>query len=117
MSDNCDSCGDSTAFGSGKFVNRLPSDDGWRCADCLAIECDRCGKDIYLDEDYTGWMLHEDWDEFPDGSTHIHYECLTKDDLIMLISQLSCKVTEARSEDDLVEIAYCIQNIAVGDRS
>ena len=44
MTDTCDDCGDSTAWGSGKFVNRVPADVGWLCADCQAIECDECGE-------------------------------------------------------------------------
>ena len=43
MTETCDDCGDSTAWGSGKFVNRVPADVGWLCADCQAIECDECG--------------------------------------------------------------------------
>ena len=45
------------------------SDDesGYMCAECLTIECDRCGKPIELDEDYT-----------PDeGETRVHWDCLT----------------------------------------
>jgi hypothetical protein len=36
--DPCDECGESTAFGSGKFVNRYPvfneNFDGYRCDEC-----------------------------------------------------------------------------------
>jgi len=31
------------------FVNRIPVDDGWGCAECSGFECDECGKQIYLD--------------------------------------------------------------------
>jgi hypothetical protein len=49
--DPCVYCGNSTAFGSGRFVNRLPVDDGWGCAECSGFACDKCDKQIYLDED------------------------------------------------------------------
>jgi len=48
----CNQCGESVAWGSGRFVNRIPSffDEGdapfnseWMCAECQAIECDNCG--------------------------------------------------------------------------
>ena len=66
--DGCVHCGESTAFGAtradgsavGKFVNRIPVDDGWGCAECSGFECDECGKQIYLDAevrvDYTDDM-------------------------------------------------------------
>ena len=111
--DKCDLCGETTAFGSGRFVNRVPSSYGWNCAECLAIECDRCGEPIPLDEDFRPHYLHEDWLEFPDGAQWIHEECVTKDDLGMLISQLSCEVTEANSKDDLVAVANRIQDINI----
>ncbi len=49
--DPCVYCQRSTAFGSGNglFVNRIPVDDGWGCAECSGFECDECGKQIYLD--------------------------------------------------------------------
>jgi|694.fasta_scaffold91753_2 hypothetical protein len=45
----CIYCGESTAMGDGKFVNRIPADDGWACADCAGYECDECHENIYLD--------------------------------------------------------------------
>ncbi len=57
--DQCVYCERSTAFNSGEglFVNRIPSDDGWACAECAGFECDECDKQIYLDTetrvDYT----------------------------------------------------------------
>lgn len=49
--DPCVYCGRSTAFGAGfgLFVNRLPVDDDWSCAECAGFECDECEKQIYLD--------------------------------------------------------------------
>ena len=51
--DPCVECGLSTAPGSGRWVNRLPADDGFKCIECLGsvFECDRCGEDIPFDED------------------------------------------------------------------
>ena len=48
---SCDICGRDTRFGSGLFVNRIPADVGYICPDCAALECDRCGKRIPVDED------------------------------------------------------------------
>lgn len=68
VTDNCTYCNESTAFGArrpdgtliGKFVNRIPCDDGWACAECAGFECDKCGEQIYLDHeirvDYTDDM-------------------------------------------------------------
>ena len=49
--DRCRECGNSTAFGSGRFVNRIPADDEWMCAECAGFECDECGENIGLDEE------------------------------------------------------------------
>lgn len=35
--DPCVHCGKSTAFGSGRFVDRIGYDDGWACAECMTI--------------------------------------------------------------------------------
>ena len=43
MSELCRDCGEDTSFGSGKFVNRIPADDGWVCAECMLFDCDECG--------------------------------------------------------------------------
>ena len=64
--DPCVHCKKSTAFGFGKFVNRLGWDDGWACAECAGYECDICDKQIYLDADIT--------DTSENG--HYHPECL-----------------------------------------
>lgn len=73
----CVSCGHDTSFGSGRFVNRIPSDDGYMCVECQGMKCDRCGA---VTEDY--WMVEEleetlcddcleavkdDLEELPDG--------------------------------------------------
>ncbi len=51
--DPCVYCGLSTAFGFGRFVNRLPIDDGYGCAECSGFVCDICGEQIYLDMEIT----------------------------------------------------------------
>lgn len=58
----CIECGESTAFGTGNFVNRVPADNGeligFLCPDCLAIECDQCGeKTIEYDHHENGEVL------------------------------------------------------------
>jgi DNA-directed RNA polymerase subunit RPC12/RpoP len=63
--DPCAHCGQSTAWGSGKFVNRIGYDDGWACAQCSGYECYACDKQIALDEDVS--------DEFEFG--HYHTWC------------------------------------------
>jgi hypothetical protein len=49
MSENCIHCGEPTERGSGKFVDRIPADDGWACAECAGYECDECHQGIYID--------------------------------------------------------------------
>lgn len=54
VGDACVDCGHSTAFGSGRFVNRIPAftdtKDGYLCADCQSIDCDGCNEPT---DDYT----------------------------------------------------------------
>lgn len=38
IKDPCVHCGKSTAFGSGRFVDRIGYDDGWACAECMTID-------------------------------------------------------------------------------
>jgi len=64
--DPCVYCGESTAFGYGKFVNRLSVDDGWGCAECSGFNCDICDTQIPVDADVT--------DKYEDG--HYHQHCL-----------------------------------------
>jgi hypothetical protein len=59
--DPCYYCGESTAFGFGRFVNRLPVENGWGCAECSGFACDECDKQIYLDADVrdeNGYFYH-----------------------------------------------------------
>ncbi len=48
----CTNCHKDTSFGSGRFVNRIPSttdtEEGYMCANCQSIECDKC-DDISLE--------------------------------------------------------------------
>ena len=91
IGDHCISCGEDTAMGSGRFVNRLGADtewtiesscsskkitvnvDGWICPDCLDTEytreCDGCDRDIPFDED-----CHVDHPEL--GELYLHGECV-----------------------------------------
>ena len=75
MKDLCVYCNKSTAFGSGLFVNRLPvfedEIEGYGCAECMQLECDRCEDLIPLDEDYV-------LDECSplDGAYRVHEHCL-----------------------------------------
>jgi hypothetical protein len=47
--DQCNHCGESTAFGSGRFVNRVPAestekypDSEWCCYECDQLTTDEC---------------------------------------------------------------------------
>lgn len=68
VKDPCVYCGLSTAFGSGKFVNRLSVDEGYGCGECSGFTCDYCDTQIYLDEDLTD----------SEGYGHYHETCLDK---------------------------------------
>ena len=68
--DPCVYCNESTAFGHGRFVNRIPSDNGYACAECAGYECDECGKQIYLDEEVSV--------ETDKGCWRYHQECYDK---------------------------------------
>ena len=93
IGDYCVECLQSTAFGTGRFVNRIPADrdvedekgnylgrrDGYLCPECNFWECDRCDEKIYCDEDCTPYDVYQDHEpvEFSDGAYRVHYECLT----------------------------------------
>ena len=96
IGDYCVDCLQSTAFGTGRFVNRIPADrdvedeegnylgsrDGYLCPECNFWECDRCDEKIYCDEDITVDMVYGDDTkrEFSDGAYRVHEECLTKEE-------------------------------------
>ena len=48
IGDLCTHCHRDTSFGSGLFVNRIPSmtedEDGYLCPECQMFDCDRCNK-------------------------------------------------------------------------
>ena len=83
----CVWCLEPTFYGSGRFVNRIPSGvemlgqprEGYSCAACMARECDHCDEMIPMDEDYKHPL--QGTDPQPDGFHHYagdyHYECLT----------------------------------------
>lgn len=100
----CIDCRRDTSFGTGLFVNRLRADgdfeiynkdgevigteyrDGYKCAECCAIPCDRCNDLIPLDEDITTMQVYdmddpEYSDDFSDGAHCVHLECLTADEM------------------------------------
>lgn len=77
VDDPCIYCGKSTAFGSGRFVNRLASDVGWGCAECSGYSCDRCGIQMYLDCEVMADQCGGD-EAFDDGTVHVCEACLTE---------------------------------------
>ncbi len=48
IGDLCTHCHKDTSFGSGRFVNRIPSttdtEEGYMCPSCQSIECDKCNN-------------------------------------------------------------------------
>ena len=48
IGNKCTECFKDTSFGSGRFVNRIPSGtdkyEGYLCSECQMIECDKCDK-------------------------------------------------------------------------
>lgn len=69
MKEVCEICGDSVKFGSGKFVNRVPANDAFICAECMAEPCDICGT---MDAELNT-IEHEDG-----NPTQICDDCLEK---------------------------------------
>ena len=89
IGDHCTHCGMDTSPGTGLFVNRIPSmtetKDGYLCPDCLAIDCDRCGKPIEADTEVKPYDVYPEGDkrqhqDFGDGAYIVHKECLTADE-------------------------------------
>lgn len=72
MEQPCISCGHDTSFGGGRFVNRVPADNGFICAECCQYECDVCFGPIPLDEDF--------WVEHPTDPYRAHEHCVLLDD-------------------------------------
>tara|TARA_R100000687_G_C6331668_1_gene109984 strand:+ start:46 stop:336 length:291 start_codon:yes stop_codon:yes gene_type:complete len=73
IGDLCTHCHRDTSYGSGLFVNRIPSgtetENGYMCPDCQMYECDRCDKLIDCDDDILV--------DTPTHTDRVHYECLT----------------------------------------
>ena len=48
IGNECTECRRDTSFGSGLFVNRIPSGtdefEGYLCPECQLTECDKCGE-------------------------------------------------------------------------
>ena len=46
INDLCTSCHEDTSMGSGRFVNRIPSEsdteEGYMCAECQSSPCHKC---------------------------------------------------------------------------
>tara|TARA_Y100000385_G_C12786673_1_gene505846 strand:- start:244 stop:573 length:330 start_codon:yes stop_codon:yes gene_type:complete len=85
--DPCVYCGESTSFGTGRFVNRITVDDedgnlGWGCEECSGYECERCDKQIALDYEVTPEECfgENSVDLFSDGARHVCEDCLTKEE-------------------------------------
>jgi hypothetical protein len=43
---DCIECHEDTSFGSGRFVNRIPADDNYMCAECQMVDCNRCNDKV-----------------------------------------------------------------------
>lgn len=94
IGDYCVECLQSTAFGTGRFVNRISADrdvedekgnylgrrDGWLCPECNFTECDRCNEKIYCDEDITAYDVFGENKNFSDDAYRVHEECLTDEE-------------------------------------
>ena len=73
IGDNCTHCGRSTEFGSGLFINRIPSEtereEGYMCPECQLVECDTCEKltlNYAINDD--GNIVCENCDEVINGN-------------------------------------------------
>ena len=54
IGEHCVECSQSVAWGSGRYVNRIPADNGthgYVCAECLSEECETCGE---ITSEWTG---------------------------------------------------------------
>ena len=83
IGDLCTNCHRDTSFGSGLFVNRVPSctenEDGYLCPECLMLDCDRCEEKIGVDEDI-----------FIETTTErIHQRCLKDSDYQLINEEIN----------------------------
>jgi len=58
--DPCVECGNSTAFGSGRFMDRLGWEDGWKCPECQETKCEMCGELSIHYGGYEGMIVCDD---------------------------------------------------------
>jgi hypothetical protein len=70
IGNECTECRNDTSFGSGRFVNRIPSGtdeyEGYLCSDCQLVTCEVCNQDTI---EY----------EMTEGGTIICDDCLYKE--------------------------------------
>lgn len=66
--DPCIYCQEPTGRGNPLNRDRIPSDDGWACAECAGYECDECNQNIYLDTETR--VEHEKDGVFRYGNYH-----------------------------------------------
>ena len=45
-SEPCIDCKKDTQLGSGNFVNRIPAEDSFICAECQLVRCDVCKAEV-----------------------------------------------------------------------
>lgn len=84
VKDMCTHCGEDTKWGSGKYVNRIPSGstwevetsggktirmyvDGYMCEECQQMPCDDCGTETAYYEFFNGKALCEECSPEPEG--------------------------------------------------
>jgi len=77
IKDLCSHCGEDTKWGSGRYVNRIPSDsmwevetsggksicinvDGWMCEECQQMPCDKCDTETVHYQFFNGEALCEE---------------------------------------------------------
>ena len=108
IGNKCIYCKKDTSFGSGRFVNRISADDGefdgYACAGCMEIECDRCGKMIGLDDDVRVNNLVLHWD----CQTKEEYEIYCKENFIDIKE-------EPYDENDMGENSTTSHNLNEGE--
>jgi hypothetical protein len=60
----CTHCHNDTSFGSGRFVNRIPSttddEDGYMCAECQSEKCGNCHELTFEGQIFNGeWYCYD----------------------------------------------------------
>ena len=73
IGNECTDCRRDTSFGSGLFVNRIPSGtdefEGYLCPDCQLMECEMCEEMVMDYGGYNGMIVCDDCypDAFPES--------------------------------------------------